>query len=101
MFFASPHTHVESPITGSSVETMIKRTVELGRTHFSYTDPAYLTSAFSTYEKAKKRNLKFIPGIEIFFKDSDCPVVKGTRSDRAKFFKLTIHATEQEAYQKL
>jgi DNA-directed DNA polymerase III PolC len=101
MFIVSPHTHVESPITGSSIDTLIQRAVDLGRTHFSYTDPAYLTSCLTAYEKAKKKGLKFIPGIEIFFKDLNCSIVKGTRSDRAKFFKLTLHATDQAAYQKL
>jgi DNA-directed DNA polymerase III PolC len=101
MFVASPHTHVESPITGSSVDNMVKRAVELKRTHFSYTDPAYLTSCLSAYEKAKKKGLKFIPGVEIFFKDPTCPITKGSRSDTVKFFKLTLHATDQAAYQKL
>ncbi len=98
---ASPHTHVESPITGSSVDTMIARAIKLGRTHFSYTDPSYLSSAYSAYEKAKKKGMKYIPGIEIFFKDLECPIVSGTKSSKAKFFKLTLHATDQEAYQKL
>jgi DNA-directed DNA polymerase III PolC len=101
MFVASPHTHVESPITGSSVDSMIERAVELGRTHFSYTDPAYMTSCLSAYEKAKKKKLKFIPGVEIFFKDPNCTITKGTRSEQAKYFKLTLHATDQAAYQKL
>lgn len=101
MFVASPHTHVESPITGSSVDTMIERAIKLKRTHFSYTDPAYLTSCLSAYEKAKKKGLKFIPGIEVFFKDPDCDIVKGTRSEKVKFFKITLHATDQVAYQKL
>lgn len=101
MFLVSPHTHVESPITGSSVDSLIKRAVELKRTHFSYTDPAYLTSCLSAYEKAKKKGLKFIPGVEIFFKDPVCPVIRGTTSERAKYFKLTLHATDQAAYQKL
>jgi DNA-directed DNA polymerase III PolC len=101
MLVASPHTHVESPISGSTVDTMIDRAVKLGRGYFSYTDPAYMASCLSAFEKAKKKGLKFIPGIEIFFKDPTCDIVKGTRSDRAKFFKLTLHAVDSAAYQKL
>jgi DNA-directed DNA polymerase III PolC len=101
MFLGSPHTHIESPISGSSLDSMIKRAVDIGRKYFSYTDPNYLTGAYSAYEKAKKKGLKFIPGIEVYFKDLECDIVKGSASYKSKYFKLTIHATDQDAYQKL
>ena len=52
---------------------MIAKAKELGRTHFAYTDRAILSSAMKAYEQCKKKGLKFIPGIEIFFKDPQCP----------------------------
>lgn len=98
---ASPHTHVESPMSGSTMESMVEQAVLLGRTHFSYTDPAYLTSAYRTYQHAIAKGLKYIPGIEVYFKDSNCDIIRGTRSERVKYYKLTLHALDQEGYQRI
>lgn len=97
----SPHTHCESPLTGSTIQTMIKHAKELGRTHFSYTDNGHLSSCLKAYGFAKKAGLKFIPGIEIFFKDNKCPIISGTNVERCKYFTTTIYCEDQEAYQEL
>lgn len=94
----SPHTHPESPISGSTVESMIDRAVALGRTHFAYTDPAYMTSMFKGWKYAQKKKLKYIPGIEVFFKDPRCEIVKGTKSDSVRYFKTTVYARNQEQF---
>lgn len=110
----STHTHPESPISGSTVEAMVDRAAKLGRTHFSYTDPGYMTSLFRAYNYCKDKytgkpdkkgntnpKLGFIPGIEIFFKDPTCDIVKNTKADSASYFKLTLYATNQDQFQKL
>ncbi len=97
----SPHSHPESPISGSTVESMIDRAASLGRTHFAYTDPSYMTSMYRGYEYAKKKGLKYIPGIEIFFKDDKCPLLKGSKAQKASYFKLSLYAKDQSLFQVL
>lgn len=97
----SPHTHVESPLTGSTIAVMVAKAKELGRTHFAYTDHGHLSSALKTYAAVKKAGLKFIPGIEIYFKDSNCPWTMGTPAARCKYFTVTIYCQDQVAYQEL
>lgn len=97
----SPHCHPESPLTGSTLASMVKKAKELGRTHFCYTDHGHLSSALKAYKLAKAEGLKFIPGIEIYFKDSSCPIVSGTKADRCKYFTLSLYCHDQEAYQEL
>src|SRR5271170_4484095 len=95
----SPHTHCESPLTGSTIATMVDRAKELGRTYFAYTDHGHLSSCLKTYSKAKEKGLKFIPGLEIYFKDVACPFVSGTQANRCKYFSATIYCEDQTAYQ--
>lgn len=97
----SPHCHVESHLTGSTIANMVSRAKELGRTHFSYTDHGHLSSALKAYAMAKKKGLKFIPGIEIYFKDSKCPIISGTPINRCKYFTATLYCEDQDSYQEL
>lgn len=97
----SIHTHCESPLTGSTVANMVDRATALGRTHFTYTDHGHLSSCLKTYSLAKKKGLKFIPGLEIYFKDSTCPIVSGTTANRCKYFTATLFCKNQQAYQEL
>lgn len=97
----SPHTHAESPLTGSTLANLVKQAKNLGRTHFAYTDHGHLSSALKAYNQAKKAGLKFIPGIEIYFKDTTCPFVAGTSADRCKYFTATIYCQDQESFQEL
>jgi DNA polymerase III alpha subunit/intein/homing endonuclease len=97
----SPHTHAESPLTGSTLQNLIKQAKALGRTHFTYTDHGHMSSALKAYNQAKKAGLKFIPGIEIYFKDTTCTFVVGTPVDRCKYFTTTIYCQDQEAFQAL
>lgn len=97
----SPHTHVESPLTGSTIASMVDRAKELGRTHFVYTDHGHLSSSLKTYLKAKDKGLQFIPGIEIYFKDTECPILTGTTAARCKYFTATLYCQDQTSYQEL
>lgn len=97
----SPHTHAESPLTGSTLATLVKSAKSLGRTHFAYTDHGHLSSALKAYNQVKKAGLKFIPGIEIYFKDTMCSLVAGTPADRCKYFTTTVYCQDQDSYQEL
>jgi len=108
----SPHTHVESYLTGSTVATMVSTAKKLGRTHFAYTDNGHVSSLIkamglckpSKDKKAQewdKKSLQLIPGIEIYFKDSTCPFVVGTEAERCKYFTGTLYCKDQAAYQAL
>lgn len=105
----SPHAHVESPLTGSTIADMLMRAKNLGRTHFFFADHGHLSSALKVTRVMKdeekklkiKFNLKIIPGIEIYFKDSDCPIIGSTPVNRCKYFTATIFCEDQAAYQEL
>lgn len=97
----SPCNHPESALSGSTVESMIKRTKELGLEYFAATDISNLSSIVRGYNQAKKSDIKLIAGIEILFKDSHCDIVADTESGQIKYFKLLIHAKDQEAYQEI
>ena len=97
----SPHTHVESTLTGSPLPAMIKRAVDLKRTHFSYTDLGHLSSCLKAYGLAQKAGLKFAAGIEFYFKDPTCNLVTGTPADRCKYFTGSLFCKNQNSYQEL
>lgn len=97
----SPCNHPESSLTGSTVESMINRTKELGLNYFAATDTSNLSAIIRGYKYAKDKNIKLIAGIEILFKDSHCDIIADTESSQIKYFKLLIHAKDQEAYQKI
>src|SRR4051812_38625024 len=97
----SPHLHAESPLTGSIISALVSKAKDLGRTHIAYTDHGHLSSALKVYSAAKKKGLKFIPGIEIYFKDTKCPIISTSIANRCKYFTLSLYCYNQEAYQEL
>ena len=97
----SPCNHPESALSGSTVESMIDRTKELGLKYFAITDHGYLTSVLKGYMYGEKEKIKIIAGVELFFKDDECEIIKNTPSEQIKYFKIIVHAKDQEAYQKL
>lgn len=97
--FISPVNHPESYLSGSTTESMIDRAKELGLSYFAATDNGHLTSIIKAYKYAQKKNIKLIAGIELFFKDDNCDIIKNTPSENIKYFKLVLHAKDQEAYQ--
>ena len=101
MSFISPSNHPDSPLSGSTVESMINRAKELGNKYFAISDSGYMTSNLKAYMYCEKKGLKLISGVEIYFKDPNCPIILNTESENIKYFKLLIHAKDQIAYQKL
>lgn len=101
MNFNSPHTHCESPLTGSTIASMVDRAKALGREYFAYTDHGHLSSAMKVYSAAKKKGLKFVPGIEFYFKDSNCDIIANSSANRCKYFSATLYCQDSVAYQEL
>ncbi len=99
--YISPVNHPESSLSGSTVESMIDRAKELGLDHFAVTDHGHFCSVLKGYMYAEKKGIKIIPGVEIYFKDNDCDIIKNTPSEQIKYFKLIIHTKDQKAYQAL
>jgi DNA polymerase III alpha subunit len=97
----NPCNHPESYLSGSTVETMIDRAKELGVGYFAVTDHGYMSSNLKAYYYGKDNGIKVISGVEIYFKDKDCPILNGKSLSNIKYFKLIIHAKDQEAHQKL
>lgn len=97
----SPANHPESYLSGSTIESMIDRAVELGNEYFAVTDNGMMSSILKGYMYAQKKGIKLIAGVEIYFKDNTCDIIRNTPSEKIKYFKLIIHAKDQSAYQKL
>lgn len=99
--FISPVNHPESYLSGSAIESMIDRAEKLELPYFAATDHGYFTSIIKGYTYTKNKKIKFIAGVELFFKDKNCPIIKGTPSEDIKYFKIVVHAKDQPAYQNL
>lgn len=97
----SPHCHPESFLTGSTLKSLIDKHKELKRSYFTYTDNGHLASTMKAYGLAKKAGLKFIAGMEFYFKDSSCDIVSKTSANRCKYYTASIYCEDQEAYQEL
>ena len=95
------HTHIFTPLTGSTGESFFKRAKELGRRYFSYTDLNSFGDFLKTYNQCKKEGLKFVGGVEVLFKDTDCLLIGKTELSKAKYFKTTLYAPNQEAFKTL
>ncbi len=93
--------HPESAYTGSTIESMIDRTKELGIPYFAISDHGTLISILKSYNYASKHDMKIIPGVELYFKDDECKIIQNTPSQQIKYFKIIIHAKDQNAYQYL
>ena len=97
----SAHTHVETVLTGSTLETMISKMKTMERKYFAYTDFSYFISALKAYDLCNKNGIKPILGVEVFFKDSNCPLFRHSNARNAQYFKTTLYATNQEQFQLL
>lgn len=97
--FVSPNSHPSSFLTGSTVESMIDKTKELGTGYYVCTDNGYLTNVMKAYSYTKKKELKLIAGCELYFVDENCDIIKGTKAEKIKYRTITLHAKNQAAYQ--
>jgi DNA-directed DNA polymerase III PolC len=99
--FVSPVNHIESYLSASTVDLMIGRTKELGLKYLAVTDHGYMMSILKAYNMGQKSNVKTIAGVEIYFKDKNCDIIKNTESEKIKYFQLVVHFKDQKSYQKM
>jgi DNA-directed DNA polymerase III PolC len=92
--FVTPNSHPSSFLTGSTVDAMIDKFKELDTGYYVCTDNGYLTNALKAYNSAKKKGLKPILGSEIYIHDESL-------SSKIKYYTITLHAKNQDAYQYL
>lgn len=101
--FVSPHVHPQSLDSGSTPEAFAERELELGTGYLTVTDHGSLGAARKVYDLAKAKGLTPILGIEAYFFDADCPILKSFGIQDAKkynkYYHLTIHALDQAAYE--
>lgn len=106
--FPSPHCHIQSLDTGCLPEHFAAREVELGTGTLTTTDHGSLGVVRTIQKLAKKNGLNFVPGLEGYVRDDNCPILlangyerdaKGTLKEYAKYFHLTMHFLDQEAYE--
>jgi DNA polymerase III subunit alpha len=97
------HQHVQSMDTGSKLEDFVKKNKELQSGNITayavVTDHGVMSGNYQFYTECRKKGVKPILGLEVYFKDENCDIVKGTESGSLKYFHLIIHFKDQEAYQ--
>ena len=101
MILNSPHTHIQTPFTGSTLDAFFKKALELGRTHFSYTDYGHMGEFLSIFKTCKEKNLKFIGGIEIFVNDSESQILNKSKARRSRYYRTTLYAPDQKSFETL
>ena len=99
--FVTPNSHPASFLTGSTLEAMVDKMSELNTGYYTCTDNGYLTDTFKAYNYAKKKELKPILGCELYIVPSNSKIYEGTRSQKIKYFTITLHAKNQSSYQYL
>lgn len=106
--FVTPHCHPQSLDTGSTPEAFVAREVDLGTGYTTVTDHGTLQACRKVYDLAHKANIKPILGLEAYFRDDNCPILTqagipkdpdGTFKSYNKYYHLTLHFTDQKAYE--
>ncbi len=112
--FPTCHCHPSSIDSGSKPEDFAQREVELGSGYVTMTDHGTLEATMRIYDMcapggAFHGKLKFIPGIELFLRDDNCPLIlsTGTQKDKngtltqySKYFHVTAHFQDEAALNK-
>jgi len=112
--YPTPHSHPQSLDTGSTPEAFAAREIELGTGTLTCTDHGSMAATRKIYNLAKAKGLTPILGVEAYFRDDNCPILekhgipktggdpaKGTPDTYAeynKYYHLTVHCLDQEAY---
>ena len=104
----SPHTHQMSFDSASTPASFAKRSLELGLPYMTTTDHGTLQGARQVYSVAKKHDLIPIIGCEFYLRDDNDPLLlnngvskgeDGTLKNYAKYFHVTAHFQDREAYE--
>jgi hypothetical protein len=110
--FATPHCHSSSSLdTASRPEDFAKWEAEHGTGYMTVTDHGTLAGVRKVYDLCSKKykgKVSCIPGLEAYFRDDDCPILLGAGiakngdgklADYQKYYHLTMHFLDQEAYE--
>jgi DNA polymerase III alpha subunit len=110
--FVTPHCHSSASLdTASRPETFAAWEAEHETGAMTVTDHATLGGVRRVYDlcaKKYKGKLHCIPGLEAYVRDDDCPILlgagitkneQGKLIDYQKYFHLTLHFLDQEAYE--
>lgn len=99
--YVNPHQHAEYSIDGgSTVEAMIDKDRELEVGYSTLTDHGTMAGSLKHYHYCKKKGIKPILGLEAYFQDPDCSIVKDTESEPLKYFHMTMHFCDSKAFHK-
>jgi DNA polymerase III alpha subunit len=109
--FPTPHCHIQSLDSASTPERFAQRELELGTGHVTVTDHGTLEATREVYDLCKNKKqyqgLSPILGLEGYFRDDDCSVLKaagiskdsdGTFRSHIKYNHITLHALDERAY---
>jgi DNA polymerase III alpha subunit len=80
---------------------MVDKMSELNTGYYVCTDNGYLTDTFKAYNYARKKGLKPVLGCELYIIPSNSKIYENTKSQKIKYFTITLHAKTQSAYQYL
>jgi DNA polymerase III alpha subunit len=118
--FVTCHCHQQSLDTASTPEAFAAKELELGTGYLTVTDHGTLQAARRVYDLAKKKKLSPIIGLEAYLRDDNCPILAShgiypqhpendrgellldkpkTLAHYAKYFHLTMHFLDQDAYE--
>lgn len=101
--FPSPHCHIQSLDTGSTPESFAEREIELDTGYITTTDHGSMGVCRKVYDLAKKKKLTPILGVEAYFRDDNCPILKAAGIENVKeynkYYHFTIHFLDSEAYE--
>lgn len=99
------HCHPQSFDSASTPEAFAAREVELGSGALTCTDHGSMGATRQIYDLARKNKLIPILGIEGYFRDDNCSIIKShgieDPSDYLKYMHITVHAKTQKAFEVL
>lgn len=103
--FSTFHSHPQSLDSGSTPEAMLEREIELGTGTMTATDHGSMGACRKIYDLCRAKSITPILGIEAYFRDDNCPILKSFGIDDSKkylkYYHVTLHALDQKAYEKL
>lgn len=102
--FVAPHCHIQSLDSASIPEAFVKREQQLGTGHITVTDHGSMAACRKVYDLGKKAGLAPILGLEGYFFDDTCPILKSFSITDAKeyigsYYHVTLQFQDQHAYE--
>ena len=93
MIFHSTHTHFETPMSGSTIDSIVSRAKALRRTRLMFTDDSYMSGFMKAYRIGKDSGVEVIPGCTLYIKDPGLSKMGIPYS----YMTLTVYCEDQPA----